>query len=309
VNAFTVDVEDYFHVAALAPAISRESWGSRQSRVERNTARLLELLERQSVGGTFFVLGWVAERYPGLVRRIAAAGHEVACHGFSHQLIYLQSPDEFREETRRAKMVLEEALGRRVLGYRAASFSITRRSLWALDTLIDLGFAYDSSIFPIRHDRYGIPGAARRPGPVAGPSGRALLEFPLSAASFLGLRLPVSGGGYFRIFPYRLTTAGLRQINARHGPFAFYVHPWEIDPAQPRIGVGPLARFRHYTNLGRSERRVCRLLSEFRFGRMADVLSAYGLLDKSCIQDATAVASSDPSARSPSIAPCTLTGG
>jgi polysaccharide deacetylase family protein (PEP-CTERM system associated) len=279
VNALTVDVEDYFHVAALAPAIPRDSWSTRQCRVEGNTERLLGLLERSGVRGTFFVLGWVAERYPGLVRRIAAARHEVACHGFSHQLIYQQAPGTFREETRRAKKVLEEATGRPVLGYRAASFSITRRSLWALDTLIDLGFAYDSSIFPIHHDRYGIPGAARRPGPVAAPSGRTLAEFPLSAASFLGLRLPVSGGGYFRIFPYWLTVTGLRQINSRLGPFAFYVHPWEIDPAQPRITVGPLAHFRHYTNLGRCERRLGRLLREFRFGRMADVLGARGLLD------------------------------
>ena len=272
VNALTIDVEDYFHVAALAPAIAPESWSTRESRVEANTERLLEMLARRSVSGTFFVLGWVAERYPGLVRRIALAGHEVACHGFSHQLIYRQTPGLFREETRRAKIVLEEATGRPVLGYRAASFSITLRSLWALDTLIDLGFAYDSSIFPIRHDRYGIPGAARRPGPVVGPSGRTLVEFPLAAASVLGLRLPVSGGGYFRIFPYWLSAAGLRQVNSRLGSFAFYVHPWEIDPAQPRIAVGPLARFRHYTNLGRCERRLARLLADFRFGRMADVL-------------------------------------
>lgn len=271
-------MEDYFHVAALAPAIPRESWVRRQPRVEANTDRLLGILDAHGVRGTFFVLGWVAERHPDLVRRIAAAGHEVACHGFSHELIYRQMPGAFREETRRAKALLEEIVGRHVLGYRAASFSITRYSLWALDTLIDLEFAYDSSIFPIRHDLYGIPGAASRPGRVTAPSGRTLVEFPLSAASFLGLKVPVSGGGYFRILPYWVCALGLRQVNSRRGPFAFYMHPWEIDPAQPRVAACRLARFRHYTGLARCERRLERLLGDFAFGRMADVLGGCGLL-------------------------------
>lgn len=283
-NALTIDVEDYFHVAALAPAIPRSSWNDRQSRVEANTERLLEILSQRRVRASFFVLGWVAERYPSLVRRIAAAGHEVACHGFSHELIYRQAHGTFEEETHRAKALLEDAIAAPVHGYRAASFSITRQSLWALDTLIDLGFAYDSSIFPIHHDRYGIPEAARQPGRVTAPSGRTLVEFPMSAASFLGLRVPVSGGGYFRIFPYWVTAMGLRQINAHTRPFAFYMHPWEIDPEQPRVTVGPLARFRHYTNLGRCERRLRRLLGEFRFGRMIDVLGAQGLLRASAMR-------------------------
>lgn len=274
-------MEDYFHVAALAPAIPRGSWSARQSRVDGNTERLLDILDARAIRGTFFVLGWVAERHPDLVRRIAGAGHEVACHGFSHELIYRQSPDTFREETRRAKSLIEEAARRPVIGYRAASFSITRDSLWALDVLIDLGFAYDSSIFPIRHDRYGIPDAATRPGRVTAPSGRTLVEFPLSAASFLGLKVPVSGGGYFRIFPYWVCELGLRQVNSRRGPFAFYVHPWEIDPHQPRVAAGALARWRHYTGLERCERRLERLLGEFRFGRMADVLTGSGLLPSS----------------------------
>jgi polysaccharide deacetylase family protein (PEP-CTERM system associated) len=279
VNAFSIDVEDYFQVAALAGAVSRESWSTREYRVEGNTHRILSLLDARGVRGTFFVLGWVAERSPALVRSIVAAGHEIACHGFSHQLIYRQSRDEFLQETTRAKRHLEDVIGQPVLGYRAASFSITRDSLWALDVLLDLGFAYDSSIFPIRHDRYGIPGASPSPGRVTAPSQRTLVEFPMSAASFFGMQVPVSGGGYFRILPYALTRAGLRQINEREGrPFTFYLHPWEVDPGQPRIKVGALSRFRHYTNLDRCAARLERVLDDFAFAPMRDVLTAHGLL-------------------------------
>jgi polysaccharide deacetylase family protein (PEP-CTERM system associated) len=278
-NAFTVDVEDYFHVAALSSAIPRDSWGSRELRVEANTDRLLAVLAEHEVRATFFVLGWVAERVPTLVRRIATAGHEVACHGYSHQLVYKQAPAEFREETLRAKNCLEDALGHSVSGYRAASFSVTRQSLWALDVLIDAGFRYDSSIFPIHHDLYGIPGATPEPHLVVAPSGRKLAEFPMSAASFLGLQVPVSGGGYFRILPYWLTRAGLKQINERRQrPFAFYLHPWELDPGQPRIKVGALSRFRHYTNLSRCEARLHQVLKDFAFGSMQEALEQRGLL-------------------------------
>jgi polysaccharide deacetylase family protein (PEP-CTERM system associated) len=281
VNAFTIDVEDYFQVAALSSAVSRESWPTREYRVEGNTERLLNLLAEKGVRGTFFVLGWVAERSPGLVKRIAAAGHEIACHGFSHQLIYRQSPEEFREETTRAKRYLEDAVGQAVLGYRAASFSITRESLWALDVLIDLGFEYDSSIFPIRHDRYGIPGASPELGKIVAPSQRTLVEFPMSAATFFGVQVPVSGGGYFRILPYWLSRAGLRQINERAGrPFTFYLHPWEVDPGQPRVKVGAFSRFRHYTNLHRCEGRLRRVLGDFAFASMREVLETRGLLAK-----------------------------
>jgi polysaccharide deacetylase family protein (PEP-CTERM system associated) len=278
-NAFTVDVEDYFQVAALASAIDRGSWPKRESRVERNTSVLLELLSEHGIRGTFFVLGWIAERHSSLIRRIAAEGHEIACHGFSHQLIYTQTPDEFREETARSKRMLEDLAGTAVAGYRAASFSITRRSMWALDVLIELGFEYDSSIFPIRHDRYGMPGADPHPAVLAAPSGRTLIEFPMSVARFAGVAVPVSGGGYFRLLPYAVTRAGLRQINGRFGrPFTFYLHPWEIDPGQPRIPVGWFSRFRHYTNLHRCEPRLRRLLGEFRFGGMREVLQGLGLL-------------------------------
>lgn len=280
VNAFTVDVEDYFQVAALAPAIARETWPTREYRVERNTEVILNLLAERQIRGTFFILGWVAERSPGLVKRIASAGHEIACHGYSHLCIYDQTQDEFREETTRAKRFLEDLLGEPVRGYRAASFSITQRSLWALDVLIDLGFTYDSSVFPIRHDRYGIPDASPEPGVIHAPSQRTLVEFPMCAATFAGLKVPVSGGGYFRILPYWLSVAGLRQINERHNrPFTFYLHPWEVDPGQPRINDAPLlSRFRHYTNLHKCESRLRRLLGEFSFASMREVLEARGLL-------------------------------
>jgi polysaccharide deacetylase family protein (PEP-CTERM system associated) len=279
VNAFTVDVEDYFHVAALSSVISRDSWSTREYRVEANTDRVLAVLAERSIRGTFFILGWVAERSPSLVRRIAAGGHEIACHGFSHELVYRQTEQEFRHETARAKDCLEDVTGEAVLGYRAASFSVTRESLWALDVLIDLGFSYDSSVFPIRHDIYGLPGAKPEPNRLHAPSGRTLIEFPMSAAKFLGVPVPVSGGGYFRILPYWLTRAGLRQINGRRNlPFTFYLHPWELDPDQPRVKVGRFARFRHYTNLERCESRLRRILGEFRFTSMREALRLQGLL-------------------------------
>ena len=278
-NAFTIDVEDYFHVSALAPAIPRASWGHRQLRVDASTERLLAMLDEHGVKGTFFVLGWVSEHMPSLVKRIAALGHEVACHGYSHEIVYRQKPSVFADEARRAKALLEDLTGQPVLGYRAASFSITNQSRWALDALIELGFVYDSSIFPVRHDRYGIPGAARQPGFVEAPSGARIAEFPMSTAAFGPLRIPVSGGGYFRLLPYWLTQSGLRDINEREGtPFTFYLHPWEIDVDQPRVKVNWLSRFRHYTNLSRCEARLRRLLVDFRFTTMAKVLQGRGLL-------------------------------
>jgi polysaccharide deacetylase family protein (PEP-CTERM system associated) len=277
-NAFTIDVEDYYHVSALAPAIPRDTWEQRESRVAASTERLLAMLDEHRVKGTFFVLGWVADHVPGLVKRIASLGHEVACHGYSHQLIYRQTPDVFAEETRRAKHLLEDLTGTPVIGYRAASFSITPRSRWALDTLIELGFAYDSSIFPVRHDRYGMPGAAREPGMVQAPSGAQIVEFPMSTASFGSLRIPVSGGGYFRLLPYWFTSRGLRSINGQGVPFTFYLHPWDIDTHQPRVKVNLLSRFRHYTNIAKCELRLRRLLGEFRFTTMAKVLRGRGLL-------------------------------
>ena len=278
-NALTIDVEDYYHVAALAPSIPRNSWDERESRVVGNTRKLLTIFEEFDVCATFFVLGWVAERHPGLVKEIAARGHEIACHGFSHRAVYEQSPEEFREETRRSKDLLENVIGSEVLGYRAASFSITSRSLWALDTLVDLGFVYDSSIFPVRHDRYGIPNAERVPHRMSTPNGGTIAEWPLSTAQVLGCRLPLAGGGYFRLLPYWFSRWGLASINGREGrPFIFYLHPWEIDPAQPRVSASWLSTFRHYTNLGKCEERLRRLLREFRFGTARDGLERLGLL-------------------------------
>lgn len=278
-NAMTVDVEDYFHVSALAGVIKRADWEQRESRVVNNTRRLLALFERHGVRATFFVLGWVAEREPGLVREIARAGHEVACHGYSHELVYRQTPTVFRDETVRAKRLLEDLIGAPIAGYRAASYSIVKSSWWALDILSELGFEYDSSVFPIRHDRYGVPDAPREPYAVTTPQGRKLVEFPLSTALFGGYRFPVSGGGYFRLFPYVLTRFGLRRINDNeHRPFIFYLHPWEIDPDQPRVKASLLSRFRHYNNLSRCEARLDLLVKEFRFGSVRDVLAQSGLL-------------------------------
>jgi len=279
VNAFSIDVEDYFQVSALASAISRDSWNDRELRVQANTELILRMLEERNVRGTFFVLGWIADRLPELVRRIHAQGHEIACHGYSHQLIYQQTPEVFFEETARAKKLLEDIIGEPVFGYRAASFSITPKSRWALDTLLDLGFEYDSSIFPVIHDRYGMPGAQRRPGRIAAPSGRSIVEFPMSTAGIGNFQMPVSGGGYFRLLPYWLIRAGLKRVNTTDRmPFTFYLHPWEVDPGQPRVRVGLLSRFRHYTNLHKCESRLRTLLREFRFATMREVLTTQGLL-------------------------------
>jgi polysaccharide deacetylase family protein (PEP-CTERM system associated) len=278
-NALTVDVEDYFHVAALAPSIPRDTWDTRESRVTANTRRLLALFADFDVKATFFVLGWVAERHPGLIREIASGGHEVACHGFSHRLVYEQTPEEFREETIRSKKLLEDITGRAVEGYRAASYSIVKESLWAIDILIDQGFAYDSSIFPVHHDRYGIPDADRKPHRMTGRNGGTIVEWPLATANLAGYRLPVAGGGYFRLLPYSLTRWGLASINSKEArPFIFYLHPWEVDPDQPRVPASTLSRFRHYTNLDKCEQRLRRLLGEFRFGTARQGLADLDLL-------------------------------
>jgi polysaccharide deacetylase family protein (PEP-CTERM system associated) len=272
-NAMTVDVEDYFHVSALAEVISRKDWDRMEYRAERSTDRLLELFEQHQVHATFFVLGWVTQRSPDLVRRIHAAGHEVACHGLSHELVYRQTPAVFEDETRRSKAMLEDVIGAPVLGYRAASYSITQQSFWAIDILCDLGFRYDSSIFPIAHDRYGIPGADTRPGVLRSARGQSIVEFPLSTKQVLGMRVPVSGGGYFRQLPYWFTRWALQSINSSDQlPFIFYLHPWEIDAQQPRFKASLLSRFRHYTNLDVCEARLTQLLKDFRFTTVRDVL-------------------------------------
>ena len=277
-NALTVDVEDYFQVSAFAKSINQNDWDKHPLRVEKNTRRLMDMFDEAQVKATFFVLGWVAERKRGLIKEIAERGHEVACHGYSHQLIYNQTQKIFREETIRSKELLEDITQMPVRGYRAASYSITRNSLWALDVLAEAGFVYDSSIFPIRHDRYGIPDAEDVPHRLRTPAGHSLIEFPLSTAKIFNHKLPVAGGGYFRLYPYALTKAGLRQINRRNQPFIFYLHPWEIDADQPRIEASWFSRFRHYNNLDKCEVRLQRLLKDFQFTTVLEVLDSLGLV-------------------------------
>jgi len=268
VNAMSVDVEDYFHVSVFDGIVPRTEWDAMESRVCTNTERLLDIFDEYSVRSTFFVLGWVGEKYPALVTKIAARGHEVASHGYAHRLVYDQTPAAFRDDVRRAKALLEEASGRPVVGYRAPSYSITPRSLWALDVLIEEGYQYDSSIFPIRHDRYGIPVSDRQPYRID-RNGGSLIEVPGSTTRLGPMNLPVAGGGYFRILPYKWTHWGIRRVNEQEGrPAVFYLHPWEIDPDQPRLHAGRLGRFRHYRNLDSTEQWLRQLLSDFRFQPM-----------------------------------------
>jgi polysaccharide deacetylase family protein (PEP-CTERM system associated) len=278
-NAFTVDVEDYFQVEGFARVIDRNSWDGFRTRVRANIATLLEILARRDVRATFFVLGWVARKHPEIVREIAAAGHEVAAHGMSHRLIYTQTPAEFRSETRDAKALLEDLCQKPVIGYRAATYSITRRSLWALDILCEEGFRYDSSIFPMRHDRYGIPDAEPRPHVLTTPGGARLVEFPISVLHYAGAKFPVAGGGYFRLFPYRFTRWALRRLNRQQQEFVFYIHPWEVDPEQPRVrAASAVSRFRHYLNLDSCAQRLDRLLEDFEFDTMHAVLAQRNFL-------------------------------
>ncbi|MFU8858008.1 MAG: XrtA system polysaccharide deacetylase [Deferrisomatales bacterium] len=352
VNALTIDVEDYFQVSAFEAVCDPSTWPGRECRVEANTHRVLELLAERGVRATFFVLGWVAERFPGLARAVAAAGHEVASHGYGHRRVCTQTREELREDLRRSKGLLEDQAGAAVLGYRAPSYSVGPTCLWAFDELVEAGFAYDSSVFPVRHDLYGIDdwprfpfwlerldeGEARTPGrwdagtrgggkagvlegqgnwvpaeadpsapvllasppliqPASAvslpPRGRAgvgalapvsqppngqvrptLLEIPITTLRLGGRNWPIAGGGYFRLFPYRFTRWGLKRINEREGqPFVFYLHPWELDPDQPRIeGAGLKSRLRHYLNLNRTEGRFRRLLQDFRFAPIRDAI-------------------------------------
>jgi polysaccharide deacetylase family protein (PEP-CTERM system associated) len=265
-NALTVDVEDYFQVEAFASTIERSSWESLPRRVERNTERLLDIFAESGAAATFFVLGWVAERHPVLVRRIVAAGHELASHGSLHLRVDRQSPERFRDDARRSKQILEDAAGVRVRGYRAPTFSIGENSRWAHRILLEEGYQYSSSVYPVRHDLYGTPGAPRTPfAPLPG-----MLEIPLTAVRLWGIDWPASGGGYFRLFPYPVSRALLRRARrVNQTPAIFYLHPWEIDRDQPRQQAAPLrSRVRHYLNLGRTEARLRRLLANFTWTRM-----------------------------------------
>ncbi len=256
----SVDVEDYFHVEAFAGLVDRGEWGSFPSRVEANTHRLLDLFDESGVKATCFILGWVAERNPKLVAEIVARGHEPACHSYWHRLIFRLTPEEFREDTRRAKDCIEQAAGQPVYGYRAPTFSITEKSCWAPDVLAELGFRYDSSIFPVKHDVYGVPHAPREPFRFATPSG-SLAEYPMTTFRFgSGPNMPVAGGGYLRIFPYWYTSMGVRRAWKEGLPVITYVHPWEVDPEQPRMNARLKSRLRHYTNLAKTGQRLRSLL-------------------------------------------------
>ena len=278
-NAFTVDVEDFFQVSAFEGVIDRADWDTFERRVERNTRRLLELLDRFGVRSTMFVLGWVAEKSPELVREIHRGGHELAIHGYDHRRVTELTPDEFRRDVRAAKELLEEIAGVEVVGYRAPTYSIVRETMWATQILLEEGFRYDSSIFPIRHDRYGIPDAPRFPWVIASHNGSSLVEFPISTVRLLGMNLPFVGGGYLRLLPPGYIRWGMRRLNRRERrPAIVYVHPWEIDPEQPRQPVGWLTRIRHYANLGRTEARLTDLLERFRFGTVREVLEQLEVL-------------------------------
>lgn len=267
-NAMTVDVEDYLHVSAFEKHIRREDWDRLPCRVERNTERILALFAERRVKATFFMLGWVAERYPGIVRRIVAEGHELASHGYSHVRVTEQTPDVFRDDVIRNKKLLEDMAGTAVRGYRAASYSIGEKNLWALDVLQDTGHVYSSSIYPIRHDLYGMPNAPRFPFWPNGAGG--LLEIPVTTVQMFNQKWPCGGGGYFRLLPYSVSRWAMRRVNEQdRRPCVFYFHPWEIDPEQPRqTGIGFKTRFRHYVNLARTEDRLRGLLNDFRWDRM-----------------------------------------
>lgn len=271
-HLFSVDVEEHFQVSAFDRVLTRDQWPAQPSRVESNTDRLLELLARHDARGTFFTLGWVADRHPALIKRIAGAGHELASHGWWHYKVTALSPPAFREEIRRSKGILEEIAGAPVRGFRAPSFSIVPGTEWAFDLLLEEGYAYDSSLFPIRRPGYGYPGAPMLPHGIQRTAGR-LLEFPLATAAILGLRIPAAGGGYLRQFPLGVIRHAFRQQAGRGQPGMFYIHPWELDADQPRLAVGWLTRVRHYRGLGRTEGRLEKLLQEFRFTSVRDWLA------------------------------------
>jgi polysaccharide deacetylase family protein (PEP-CTERM system associated) len=264
-NALTIDLEDYYHVSAFRENVAQDQWNTRQSRVERNTDLLLDLLDEAGCKATFFTLGWVAEQHPQVVRRVAERGHEVACHSLRHRIIFEMTPDEFREDTRQAKKLLEDCSGTPVRGYRAPSFSITQQSLWALEVLAELGFAFDSSVFPVKHPNYGIPGFSRDPYRISTPAG-PIIEFPMTTLEFAGHRSPFGGGAYFRLLPYWYTRWGIRYLNTKESrAVCVYLHPWELDPEQPRMNGSLTSRFRHYWGLRNTPLKFRNLVRDFEF--------------------------------------------
>jgi len=287
-NALTIDVEDYFQVEAFASRINYNEWDNYPCRIKQNTQKILDILDDYQIKATFFCLGWIAKRSPSLIKNIAQRGHEVASHGYAHQPVYKQSPDIFMQDIRKTKQILEDIIGQPVIGYRAPTYSITQKTLWALEILAEEGYKYDSSIFPIKHDLYGIPNAPRFPFNVhtckrsnvltcKRVNVQTFFEFPLTTLRILNINIPIAGGGYFRVFPYIFIKNALRHINLKEKqPFVFYLHPWELDPEQPRINHLPWrSRFRHYVNLRKTEGKFRKLLSDFRFSTVLKVLKQH----------------------------------
>ena len=276
-NTISVDVEEYFHPTEVERYVHADQWSSLPSLVEPQTRRVLEIFDRHGVKATFFVLGWVAERQPALVREIAARGHEIACHSFWHRLVYNLTPAEFREDTQRAVKAIENACGITPRAYRAPSYSITERSMWALEVLAECGFTHDSSIYPIKHDRYGIPGFGRHASALPTPSG-PIVEVPIATVKLSSQVIaPVGGGAYLRLLPYRYTAAGIRRINHHdQQPACMYLHPWELDPDQPRLARGWVSRLRTYSGLGSMAGKLERLLAEFEFSTLTAVYGGAG---------------------------------
>jgi polysaccharide deacetylase family protein (PEP-CTERM system associated) len=290
-NVISVDVEDYFQVEAFASQVSYERWDAFEPRVERNVHRILELFARYGTSGTFFILGWVAERFPNLVREIAAAGHEIGSHGYAHRRLLKQQPEEFRADLRAASARLSDECQQAVRCYRAPSFSIVKKTFWAFDILAEEGFRCDSSIFPIRHDLYGVPDGERFPHWRDTAAGR-LFEFPPSTVRYFGNNFPVGGGGYLRLFPYSLTSWAVRHINeVEKQPAMVYFHPWEIDAEQPRIQAGVRSGLRHYTNLSKMHSKIELLLKEFRFTTLSDACGQF--LEKSAAAEEPSLAAVD----------------
>lgn len=283
-GTFTVDVEDYFHVSAFASVIRPENWDHYVCRVEQSTRTILELAAKHSTRGTFFILGWVADRYPQLVREIQSAGHEIGCHSYWHQLIYELGPKRFRSDLVKARDALQWITGSAVRLHRAPSFSITEKSLWALEILIEEGFQIDSSIYPVHHDCYGIPGSPTAPHIVATRVGQ-IHEFPGMTCKIAGLTIPVGGGGYLRLFPWAVTSRLLHQICKEHRPLNVYLHPWEVDMDQPRIAASLKSRLRHYQNLKTMAPKLSKMLTEFRLGTMTDALTKSGNGQKFIVVD------------------------
>ena len=293
VHCLTFDIEEHFQVSAFDSPMRRRHWDQFESRVERNTEKLLELLATEQIRATFFVLGWVAERHADLVRRIARQGHEVASHGYAHELVTTQTSAQFRDDVREAKAILEDLIGESVLGYRAPSFTITPDTLWAFNILVEEGYVYDSSVVPISrglHDRYGMPGADPWVHEVATEAG-VIWEVPPSTVSLGGFRIPIAGGGYFRLFPYCLLRHLLGRVQTQGQPLVMYLHPWELDPDQPRMNGSRLSRFRQYVNLHKTEERLVSLLHEFAFGPIRETIQSIRELD------ATRARSTQPQSR------------